>query len=122
MTAMDCVNRLQFPHTEPSPGYHQITAKDDHEEVGWIRWKNEEPSEFTQPGEVTALGVASEYQHQGVATRMYHEAQKYSPVVHSKTRTPAGDAFAKKVGGPALPVREEGLMAPMDPPPIKWVR
>jgi hypothetical protein len=117
----DDLPQLRFPHTEHAGGYHQITAMDGKYEVAWLRWKNDDASEYHEAGEITALGVAAVYQHRGVAIRMYREALTYSPVLHSQSRTPDGDGFAAKAGGPAMPLRPEGLMAPMDPPPVRYV-
>lgn len=122
MSAQDNLSSLQFPHQEMPGGYHKISAVDGPDEVGWLQYKNDQASEYSQPGEISALGVSQEYQHQGVATRMYQEAQKYGPVVHSQKRTSAGDSWAQKVGGPVQPLRPEGLMNPIDPPPIQQFR
>ena len=108
---------MQFPHTRGS-GYHQITAVHGGMEAGWLRWNDGSPSARHAQGEITALGVAKDYQRHAVATRMYREARQISPVVHSRARTRAGERWARSVGGPILPLREEGYLADIAPPPV----
>jgi hypothetical protein len=117
MTASDLLSELQFPHTRGN-GYHQITAVHDRMEVGWLRWNDGSPSDQRARGEITALGVAKDYQGHRVATHMYRKASQISPVVHSQARTRAGEGWARSVGGPMRPLREEGYLADIAPPPV----
>ena len=87
-------------------------------EVGWLRWNDGSPSGQHAQGEITALGVAEDYQGHGVATRMYRGAGQISPVVHSQARTRAGEGWAGSVGGPMRPLREEGYLADIAPPAV----
>ena len=120
MTASDLLSEMQFPHTRGN-GYHQITAVHGGMEVGWLRWNDGSPSGQHAQGEITALGVAKDYQGHGAATRMYREAGQISPVVHSQARTRAGEGWAGSVGGPMRPLREEGYLADIEPPPVSPV-
>ena len=98
----------------------QVTALAGGYEVGWLRWHNAAAREGYAAGEITALGVAEAYQRQGVATRMFAEAARFGPVVHSRVRTRAGEAWARAVGGELPPLRERGYLADMDGPPVKY--
>jgi GNAT superfamily N-acetyltransferase len=120
MTASDLLSEMQFPHTRGT-GYHQITAVHNGMEVGWLRWNDGSPSAQHAHGGITALGVAKDYQGHGVATRMYRKAGQISPVVHSQARTRAGEGWAGSVGGPMRPLREEGYLADIAPPPVSPV-
>jgi len=115
---------VQFHHTDLPGDYHRVTARIGHDEIGWLQHKGGTSSEHHTAGEISALGVAESYQHQGVATAMYHEAAKVSPVpVHSSpVRTKAGEGWGVKAGVPRVPLRDEGYLADMEPPPIKYVR
>lgn len=54
-------------------------------------------------GEISMVSVNKEYQRQGIATRLYHEAPNYGPIPrHSNAQSPEGAQWAKKVGGPSV--------------------
>ena len=120
MTATDHLSKVQFSHYEPSEGYHQVTATEGSNTVGWLRWHDpaHENKQYG-PGEITALGVSAEYQHQGIATAMYHKADDIAgPVVSSPVRTKAGEGWGVKAGVPRVPLRDKGYLADMAPPPV----
>lgn len=114
-----CMPRLaiQLVYSEPRRDFAQVSAVLDGQEVGHLRWHSGPPDFFGQ-GEIVALGVATDYQHQGIATRMYQEARKHGPLVHSKRRTQAGDGFARKVDGEIQPLRPEGYLRRVEAPPV----
>ena len=109
MTASDHLNRYQLRYRPTSRSdmadfNHQITALDKKtgKDVGYFQWADKGNS-----GRIWDIAIHEEHQRKGIATAMYDKADKlaevsdrriYSPE-HSETRTPAGDAWAKKVGG-----------------------
>jgi GNAT superfamily N-acetyltransferase len=109
MTAKDHLNRYQLRYQPLPEKYapemrHQITAldKETGHGVGHLQWAGNENS-----GRIWDITVREDHQRKGLATAMYEKADRlaqssgrriYSPE-HSETRTPAGDAWAKKVGG-----------------------
>ena len=57
-------------------------------------------------GRVEGTEVYPAFRRQGVATAMWHEAHARGyELHHSDERTDAGDAWARKVGGPVPPLR-----------------
>jgi GNAT superfamily N-acetyltransferase len=90
-------------HKLDDDGHHVITATDKTgKDAGFLDW-------YHTGGEIHDVGVQDEHQRQGVATAMYnhakelHTSNKDIPVpVHSATRTPEGDSWAKSVGGSGL--------------------
>jgi len=102
MSARDNISKLQFGH-ENMGRLHIITAKADNEEVGHLSWANEKGSRTfdLNPHEVYNVQVQKPYRRQGVATNMWHMAQEIDPeVAHSPERSPAGNKWARSVGGP----------------------
>lgn len=56
-------------------------------------------------GEIAMVQVADEHQRRGVATALHDYAKQDVPELgHSERRSDAGDAWARKIGGP-LPKR-----------------
>ena len=69
-------------------------------------------------GEVTGLETHPKMRRQGLAAELWHAAQQHAETTpgvptpyHSRQRTRAGDAWAKKVGGEVPPVPKQGLMS-----------
>lgn len=60
---------------------------------------------FLPSGELDHMMVDEPYQRMGVGTKIWNEAKKTLPVSHGRIRTPAGEAWAQKIGGP-LPDNE----------------
>jgi hypothetical protein len=72
----------------------------EHGDVGHLYW-------HPRTGKIRDVLVQGEHQGKGIATQMYRVAQQTSESTkgvpspkHSQDRTDAGDAWAKKVGGP----------------------
>ncbi len=83
------------------------------------RWEGSSVDPGTRPmgslswhhktGEIRGVYTSSQFQRQGIASRLYLEAQQQAGTVrpkHSPDRTTAGDALAKSVGG-RLPRRKQ---------------
>lgn len=99
-------HRVQALHAQTNEVMGQMT---------W--WGQDNPV----PGEIDKIDVEERFRRQGVATQMLEEARRVSGVdgnvpypVHSTTRTPEGEAWAKSTGD-KLPPRNPGSMA-LDPP------
>lgn len=83
---------------------HQIRAihPESKQEIAHMEWSGDEWS-----GRIWDIEVSKEHRRQGIATAMYEKAEKLANASgrritypeHSESRTPAGDAWAKKVGG-----------------------
>ena len=104
MAAEDHLNGYQFHYHSPDMGIsmHRVEALKDDTTVGVLEWNRRH---------VTSLAVRPEHQRQGIATQMWKHAnaaantyQKVPRPKHSSDRTDAGDAWARKIGGP-LPHR-----------------
>jgi hypothetical protein len=99
-------HRVQALHAQTNEVMGQMT---------W--WGQDNPV----PGEIDKIDVEERFRRQGVATQMLEEARRVSGVdgnvpypVHSTTRTPEGEAWAKSTGD-KLPPRNPGSLA-LDPP------
>ena len=85
--------------------YHYISASDGKRSIGTFKW-------HPKHGAIMNVTVHHEHQGKGIATAMYHLAQRLSSQYgvpapeHNTDRTDAGDAWAKKVGGD-LPPRSD---------------
>jgi len=73
---------------------------------------------LNREGKVDAVETHPKHRRQGLATKLWHEAQSHSeeyPAVpapkHSTSRTRAGDAWAKKIGGEVPPVPRNNLLS-----------
>jgi hypothetical protein len=73
---------------------------------------------LNREGKVDAVETHPKHRRQGLATKLWHEAQSHSeeyPGVpapkHSTSRTRAGDAWAKKIGGEVPPVPKTQLLS-----------
>ena len=69
-------------------------------------------------GEVNAIETHPKMRRQGLATELWHAANEHAETTpgvpkptHSRSRTRAGDSWAKKVGGEVPPVRREQLLS-----------
>ena len=109
MSASDHLNQYQLRY-QPLPKRfepemrHQIVAidKESGQGVGHMQWSGNE-----WDGRIWDVTVHSEHQRRGLGTAMYQKAKSIAessrglvtPPTHSDTRTPAGDAWAQKVGG-----------------------
>lgn len=84
--------------------FHQVKLYDKGKSVGRLEWSD-------KTGEILAVDVNAEYRRRGLATKMLRLAEqsrkKYPDVVapaHSRDRTPAGEAWARSVGGDIPPL------------------
>lgn len=88
--------KLQYHAPEMGQPYHRITAHqpgdDSPNPAGEMRWNARAVKDvFVDPA----------HQRRGIATAMWEAGQQVRPrPKHSDDRTDAGDAWAKKVGGP----------------------
>jgi hypothetical protein len=91
--------------------YNQVRAFDPKtgKEIGHLEWS-------ANTGEILSVKVDGALRRRGIATDLLRIAQQQStkyehvnPPIHSRDRTPMGDAWAQKVGGslPALPTEAE---------------
>ena len=101
-------HRVQALHPETNEVMGQMT---------W--WGHDNPV----PGEIDKIDVGEKFRRQGVATQMLEEARRTSEVdknvpyaVHSTTRTPEGEAWAKSTGD-NLPPRSAGSLD-LEPTPV----
>lgn len=85
--------------------YIGVNQKDTPGTIATFRWD-------PQHGMIKHVGVAEAHERRGIATAMYHLAQRLSSQYgvpapqHSMDRTDEGDAWARKVGG-ELPERSD---------------
>jgi GNAT superfamily N-acetyltransferase len=88
---------------------HGVTARDrEGRRVGHLDLGYERMSFEPHPGhrEVSGIGVAPDHAGKGLGEAMYDLARmKGSKIVHSDERSESGEAFSRRVGGPALPRR-----------------
>lgn len=98
MTASDHLSDVQFTHKVILPGKAEgITASRAGRAVGYLDWHSD-----AKPGpRVQGVHVDAAHRRQGIAAEMYRRASEIAgkPLGHSEERTPAGDAFARSVGG-----------------------
>ena len=91
--------------THQTEGMTEIRATRRKKHLGGMAVINEPGS--PDHGTIWGVEVAEKHQKKGLATAMYHHAQRQGiPIKHSEWRTDAGDAWAKKVGG-TIPKRWE---------------
>jgi GNAT superfamily N-acetyltransferase len=85
---------------------HRVTASHSGDAVGVLKWQAQDVAghQPMKKGEVSGYDVLPEHRLKGVATAMWdhaHEVASSNPDVpkpmHSKMRTLAGDALAKKL-------------------------
>lgn len=108
MAASDNVNNLQFRYSAPEMGfnYHSVDTvlrrEGDRVTMARMSWNSKR---------VLGIDVPPEFRRQGIATALWNEGhrlasenQRVPAPKHSSDRTPAGDAWARSVGGP-LPRR-----------------
>lgn len=97
---MSNLNQVQFeayPVDHPM-GIHSVRAIKSGEEVGSLFWHQ-------RGGKIENIHVYPEHRRQGIATAMFHEANKIAKEnnltapKHSNMRTEAGDAWSKSIGG-----------------------
>lgn len=109
MSAADHLNQYQLRY-QPLPKRsgpemrHSIHAvdKETGQGVGHMQWSGDEWN-----GRIWDVAVHEEHRRRGLGTAMYQKAKNIAensngrivPPTHSDTRTPAGDAWAEKVGG-----------------------
>jgi hypothetical protein len=93
---------------------HRINARQGYSTVGFLEWNGGTDDKYNH---VQDVYVRPDMQRKGIATKMWKHAEHISnqfdtvePPKHSTHRTPAGDAWAKSVGGP-LP---KNKWAPME--------
>lgn len=106
MAASDHLSGLQFQHSQDDD-LHRVEAFKPgvSEPVGHMTWHThpveDEGFTYYDTGEIDRLRVHPDHQRQGIATALWNEGQKYEPAPrHSPYRTPEGDGFARKMGGP----------------------
>ena len=104
---MSNLNSKQFKdytlnHKLDESGHLVIEAVHQGRGVGFLDWMH-------TGGEIYDIGVNQEHARKGLATAMYnhakelHSSNKEIPMpVHSASRTPEGDAWARSVGGKGL--------------------
>ena len=92
--------------SEPDFHVHSVVARHPEEgDVGHFYW-------HPQSGEIKDVLVQGGHEGKGLATQMYHiakatsKSQSLPSPKHSATRTQAGDAWAKKVGGVIPPLKD----------------
>ena len=112
MSAADHLNQYQLRY-QPLPkefgpemrhSIHVIDTKSSsgREGVGHMQWAGNDWN-----GRIWDLEVDADHQRRGLGTAMYQKAKRLAessnglivPPAHSDTRTPAGDAWAQRVGG-----------------------
>jgi len=81
---------------------HVLRAIKEGKEVAYLTW-----DKITNV--VESLEVNSLHRLKGLATAMYKSAREISPITHSPYRTPAGDAFAHKVGDKVTALNDSWL-------------
>ena len=99
------LNEIQFKHqmAGSTPEKHVVSAYKGKNLVGSMHWHAEQtvPDPITRvplKGTITEINVSE--RGQGIATGMWKYGQQFDPPpAHSPSRTPEGDAWAKKVGG-----------------------
>ena len=81
---------------------HQVTAYHDGEEVGHVRWANDEKETRHSlfPGEIGHIQVTPEYQRHGIATNLIKKAREFyefgdasTRIEHSDVKTDQGQAW-----------------------------
>lgn len=100
MSAIDHLQPLQFKHSNPGPGAHQLSAYHGDEKVGHMLWDK-------KSGKILELRTRPDVRRQGVATGMFNHGQSYDPPPkHASERTPEGNHFAKSTGTKVPPLRK----------------
>jgi hypothetical protein len=110
MSASDHLHPVEFSH-HISNGKHVVTATHESGDVvGSMSWYAHKtvPHPLTREplsGTITDIHTHPDFQGRGIATDMWKYGQQFNPPpAHSPSRTPEGDAWAKKVGGPRPPM------------------
>lgn len=101
------LNEVQFGHHITRSGLHQVTARHGGRVIGGLQWYPDSDKERgIRRGEIATVAVLPEHQGHGIATGMLHHAWGLSdtdPSIpraeHSSSRSPAGTAWAEKIGG-----------------------
>lgn len=79
---------------DPKHELHRVEAKTDGRSVGFLEW-NSAP---IFRGAVSHIEVEPEYQRRGIATSMWHAAQRTGvPIRHASGRTESGESWVRSL-------------------------